>query len=204
MEVPFAAMAPLAIPPKSFVPRPLQLAISALIFIGVVAAMSVPESTTALLVLGAVVLALAIIGITALRRRRGTLLQCESLPVQIGHPFRGHVEIRSAKVPSDGFWLVLRCTEVKQGSEDIPPVTVWQDELLVDAIQVPGGLRVPFAFDMPIEAKPSAQRIKWTLEISASGHAAEFPLPVVRSRTEPVVADELVRPFATVRDSLRS
>lgn len=155
-----------------------------------------------LLLIPAVVLAAAI----DRKRSHKSVLQTDQLPILIGQKFRGHIDAELDPVPRQEFWLVLRCTEPDRSSESNALLTLWQDELTVDATDVARsarGIRVPFSFEMPTTGKASGGAVKWELHISSSDYAAKFELPVERGNIPPAVSDERTRMFSAVRDSLR-
>lgn len=151
-------------------------------------------------------LAVAGFGFIGYRRSRPSVLRSNDLPVKIGEPFRGHIEIDIDPTPNDGFWLVLCCTRREPGYDFQRVVTLWQDERTVEPAatsKTPTGILVPFSFDMPTTGEQTADLVKWELTITARGYAARFAVPVIRSVSEPQVPEDRLRPFADVRESLR-
>jgi len=188
---------------------PLWLAIwSFLIFTAAIAGSAAirRHGVIAISIFAVAAAALIAVLVIAGRRRRESLLFCEALPIRIGHPFKGSIDVRLRAAPDDTFSLVLRCT-TPPAARTGTRVTVYKDELEIDShqwIEITGGVRLFFTFDMPAEGDPTTGRIRWTLEVTKKGLAAQFPLMVVPSDGPAAVPDEMARPFAAVRNSLRT
>lgn len=127
-------------------------------------------------------------------RARGAILTAEPMPAEIGQRFQGHVAIRTA--PAGDLLLVLRCLERDMGSDYRRWSVLWQDERVVTP-------DAPFAFDMPAQGKPSGRDVRWELDASGVRFHAVFRLPVVATSKRAKVPEEALRPFATVKPSLR-
>jgi hypothetical protein len=163
-----------------------------------------PRSLAAGIIL--VIPAMAVAAVISERRSRKSVLHVDDWPIMLGQPFRGHVAAEFDSVPEHDFWLVLRCTELKGGGDDARLVTLWQDELTIDTSGVTksdGVVQVPFGFELPIAGKVSGGAVKWRLQVSSSGYATQFDLPVTSGSAAPAVSEERTRMFSTSRDSLR-
>lgn len=169
---------------------------------GTAAILASGRRSAMLAVVASSAIGLTIILAAAIKRYGKSVLHCETLPVTIGSSFRGHIDIAFSKTADEEFWLVLRCTEAGDESS----TTLWQDELapgVHELTRTGASVRVPFAFDMPTAGKATSTAVRWALEITSRQFAARFSIPVAPAKSPPTVPDELVRPFGTVRDSLR-
>ena len=140
--------------------------------------------------------------VAASQRRHGALLYGDDLPLRVGQPFTGYIDIELDQMPDSGFWLVLRCFEI--GDNDNVQIPRWQNEVMIDAANVvpmPGRLRISFTIEMPTEI--NLRGANWELDLTADGCAARFPLTAIASAEPPTVQDELLRPFESTRKSLR-
>jgi hypothetical protein len=192
---------PIAIPSRILFPPTWRVFVVALIFI-VATSIVMRREPWALGLLAVSTCVLAGVFVAGLQSRHGALLYGDSLPIRVGEPFRGHIDIELDPVPARGFWLVLRCFEI--GSRTNAQITRWQNEVMVDArdvVPMTGRIRIPFTIDMPSEL--DIRGTHWQLEITAERCAARFPLEAVASDGVPTVPDELLRPFESVRESLR-
>ena len=155
-----------------------------------------------------ILLVIPMVAVTAVighRRSRKSVLHTEHLPIQIGERFAGHIEAELRQVPPEDFWLLFSCR--KYGADDPPnELMLWQDELSVpgtDTSVTDDRLRIPFHFDMPTSGEVTGYGVDWKLRISNGDYEAEFEIPVVRADGPVTVADERVRMFSAVRESLR-
>jgi hypothetical protein len=192
---------PVAIPSRIHFPMMWRVVVIALIFIVAfsVAARDKRWAAGVLVVSAGVLVATYV---AASQRRHGALLYGDDLPLRVGQPFTGYIDIELDQMPDSGFWLVLRCFEV--GDRTNAQIPRWQNEVMIDAgnvVPMPGRLRISFAIEMPTEI--DLRGAHWELDLTADGCAARFPLNAIASDGPPTVQDELLRPFESARESLR-
>lgn len=133
---------------------------------------------------------------TMLRRHKFGRSVCsiDQVPIVPGSALRGEIEHRGSQVPEGGYDLVLQClNRVVVGGGRNRSVTediVWQSAQRISggvAAPTPVGMRVPFSFDVPADARSTDLRdatdsIVWRLVASAElpgiDYKASFELPV--------------------------
>ncbi|HVE71458.1 MAG TPA: hypothetical protein VNI54_08830 [Thermoanaerobaculia bacterium] len=147
-----------------------------------------------------------------LRRRKYGVSVCriEHSPIPLGTTFRGELEVRLHESPPAGFALrlaSLRRTVSGSGkNRSTHEVVLWQDEQTIThgVMPSPNGVRLPFRFELPIDAEPcdfsNPNRVTlWRLDVSADvpgiDYEASFELPVF-GRSESTESSSYVTPHS--------
>lgn len=115
---------------------------------------------------------------TGRAKATNSLLFCQRVPLVLGEPFRGHIVANVPAVPSEGFWLELKC--VKHGADSGDVTVLWEDQQLVHPTEP---FQIPFAFELPADGMSSGQAIRWFLDVTAPGYSVSFSLPVTEARS---------------------
>jgi hypothetical protein len=118
----------------------------------------------------------------------------ERVPIVPGSTLRGEIRHRGATVPEGGYELALQCVErIVTGSGRSRSVTedlLWESSQRIGggvAAPTPEGMRVPFSFEVPLDARSTDLRepndtILWRLVATADlpgiDYKASFELPV--------------------------
>jgi len=123
------------------------------------------------------------------------------VPISLGSTVHGEIVTHVKERPEDGFTLKLACVlrEVTGTgkSRTIRETELWREDQHVSpasVIPTMDGIRVPFAFRIPSDARPtdetiSRTQVMWRLSASAEtpgiDYAAQFDLPVFRTGETP-------------------
>jgi fumarate reductase subunit D len=121
-------------------------------------------------------------------------LTLDRIPLQPGTTFRGELQARVRQSPELGFVFTLTSVRrVTTGTSDHRSTTetpLWQESRTISAAEAapsPDGVRVPFTFAIPIDARSTDERnsddqIVWRLDVAAElpgvDYASRFELPV--------------------------
>ena len=156
---------------------------------------------------------------SALQERKfgRSICAIDRMPVEPGQTFSGTIEHRDTQVPDAGYRLVLSCiSQILTGGRRTRHVTtevLWETEQrLSGALAAPGpmGMRIPFSFDIPADARSTDQSkpddtVVWQLVVTAElpgiDYKATFELPVFAT-TGHVAAQHAVRQEEAARREL--
>ncbi len=145
---------------------------------------------------GAVGLALLVLGLRALIRRKKfgeSVFRMFSVPGLIGGKLEGKIELGARLEPLNGFIVRLRCLHITGSGKSSRTTTLWQDTQQVRAsapVDDPAHSAIPVSFAIPEQCQEThdrpGDRVTWVLEARArvpgTDYLATFEVPVFKPR----------------------
>jgi hypothetical protein len=124
-----------------------------------------------------------------------TVLELSTLPGTIGGRLEGTIRVGRIQEPPNSVRMELACvrrlTRSAGRSQSVRETTLWQNGQLIPAVGgETGGLAIPFAFSIPVDAVPTGDQngsgtVHWRVRAGAEApgvaYAATFEVPVFRT-----------------------
>jgi hypothetical protein len=138
---------------------------------------------------------LSVLALLRWRRYGTSTFELATLPAPPGRALAGRVHLTTAIDPPQGFVITLRCLQITVTGSGKNTSTresvLWErTRTIPGALQETGGIRVPIAFGIPVDARQTDERdrrnrVIWRMQVSAEvpgvDFQASFEVPVFRT-----------------------